>query len=329
MKIDAFKNTLSLAMSKGWNVLVQSAPGIGKSDAVNQVAASLGYDLLIMHPVVQSPDDVKGLGFVTNDEAKFLPYENMRRILGATRPLIVFLDDLGQATQSMQGALMQLILARELDGKKISDHVRFVAATNRRTDNAGVQGLISALISRFHAVVTLEADASLWVNWALTHGMPAELVAFMKFRPHLISTFNPQKRDEQFACPRTIANLGNWVAAGVVDLEVWSGAVGEAFATEFMGFYSIFNKIAGLPAQVLVNPSTAPMPQQVDLMFALASALAYMAKDKNIDALATFAERMDGEFRTFFWKSATQRDPSLCQTRAFVNWTVNHSEDIA
>jgi hypothetical protein len=330
MKIDAFKSALSSAMTNGWNFLVQSAPGCGKSDAVEQVAASLGYDLMILHPVVQTPDDVKGLGFVKADgTAEFIPYDNMKRMLNATRPLIVFLDDLGQASQAMQGALMQLILAREVDGKKLSKHVRFVAATNRRSDNAGVSGIITALISRFNAVVTLDLDANLWIQWGLANGMPAELLAFIKFRPTLLSTFDPKKRDEQFACPRTIANLGKWVNAGVIDLEVWSGAVGEAFATEFYGFHAIYSKVAGLPSQIVLNPTTAPIPDKADMMFALSSALAHMAKPANLDALATYVERIDGEFRTFFWKSATLKNPDLCKSAAYVNWTLKHADDIA
>lgn len=329
MKIPAFKSALTASLTNGWNFLVQSAPGIGKSDSVEQVAAALGYDLMILHPVVQSPDDVKGLGFITPDNrAEFIPYANMRKMLEATRPLIVFLDDLGQSTQAMQGAYMQLVLAREIDGKKLSPHVRFVAATNRRTDNAGVSGIISALISRFHAVVTLDVDADAWVQWGLANGMPAELLAFIKFRPALISTFDPKKRDEQFACPRTIANLGKWINAGVIDLEVWNGAVGEAFATEFFGFYQIYSKVAGTLSQVVLNPSTVAIPNDPAMMFALASALAHIAKPANIDAIGTFAERIDSEYRTFFYKSATMRNPALCNTAAYVSWTLKHGDDI-
>lgn len=329
MNITAFASCLKTALINNWPVLVQSAPGLGKSDVVASVANELGYDLMIMHPVVQSPDDVKGLGFITpSGDAAFIPYENMRRLLTATSPLICFIDDLGQAPQSMQGAYMQLILARELDGKKLSPFVRFVSATNRRSDNAGATGLITALISRFRAVITLDVDAGAWVQWALANGVPAELVAFIKFRPDLISTFNPSKRDEQFACPRTIAALGDWVKAGVIDLEVWQGAVGEAFATEFFGFYQIYTKVAGLPAQIVMNPAKAQIPTSPDLAFALTSALAFMASEKNIDALAIYTKRLDGEFRTFFWRSVVVKKPALASTQAYITYTLENQADI-
>jgi len=208
MKIDAFKTVLKTALLNNWNILVQSAPGIGKSEIVIETAKELGMDILVRHPVTESPDDLKGLGFIDNGKAAFFPYEEMQKMLKATRPLVVFIDDVGQAVQSMQGGYMQVIQARELNGQKISPFVRFVAATNRAQDGAGASSIITALISRFRCVITLEADASAWIKWALVNNMPPELCAYLKFKPDMISTFNPKNRGAQFACPRTIFALG-------------------------------------------------------------------------------------------------------------------------
>ena len=66
-----------------------------------------------------------------------------------------FLDDLGQAPMSVQAAAMQLILARRINGFKISDKVIFMAATNRREDKAGVTGILEPVKSRFAWIVEL------------------------------------------------------------------------------------------------------------------------------------------------------------------------------
>ncbi len=73
----------------------------------------------------------------------------------ATKLTACFIDDLGQATPAVQAAAMQLILARTLNGHRVSDHVVFIAATNRRTDRAGVSGILEPVKSRFATLVEL------------------------------------------------------------------------------------------------------------------------------------------------------------------------------
>ena len=97
-------------------VLIKGAPGVGKSDIVNQVSDELEMDLVLMHPVVSDPCDFKGQPWVVNGEATFLPYGDLKMLVNATRPTIAFLDDLGQAPAVVQAAAMQLILARQVNG---------------------------------------------------------------------------------------------------------------------------------------------------------------------------------------------------------------------
>jgi hypothetical protein len=329
MKASELLKTLKTALQNAWPILVQSSPGMGKSDLGNEAVRQLAYDLITVHPVVEEPTDAKGLPAIVNGVADFLPYGNLRAMMEATRPLVVFLDDLGQAPQSVQAAYMQLLLAREINGKKISEHVRFVAATNRRADNAGVSGLITPLLSRFRATLELHCDATDWQKWALQNGMPLELVAFIGFKPDRLSTFDPkQARDmKPFACPRTLAFLGQWLNAGIDDMETVCGCVGETFAVEFMGFRQIYKEVAGLPAKVVLNPQTTEIPAKPDILFALSAALSYNASAKNIDAIGIYTERIPSEMRTFFWKSATARKPELCESNAFINWTVRNPDD--
>lgn len=313
-------------------MLVQSSPGIGKSDLINAAVAELGFDSITVHPVVEEPTDAKGLPGIVDGKADFLPYGNLRKMIDAKSPLVVFLDDLGQAPQSVQAAYMQLLLAREINGKKISEHVRFIAATNRRADGAGVSGLITPLLSRFRATVELECDASDWQKWALKNAMPIELIAFIGFCPALLSNFDPKHAREMkpFACPRTVAFLGEWLNAGLSDLETMKGCVGEAFAAQFAGFRSIYLKVANLPAQIMVNPMKAPLLEKPDEQFALSAALSYNASKKSIDNIAAYVERSEfpAEMRAFFWKASTGRNPDIQNTNAFTRYAIAHAEEI-
>ena len=114
-------------------MLITGAPGTGKSDIVDQATREAGAELIISHPVTSDPTDFKGLGALVDGEAKFLPFDQLKDLITATRPTVFFLDDLGQAPPAVQAAAMQLILARRVNGHKVSDAVTFIAATNRKT----------------------------------------------------------------------------------------------------------------------------------------------------------------------------------------------------
>ncbi len=125
-----------------------------------------------MHPVVSDPTDFKGLPGIIGDKAEFLPFGDLRQMIEADKPTIVFLDDLGQAPAVVQAACMQLLLARQINGKKISGHIVFIAATNRREDRAGVTGILEPVKSRFKTILDLEVSADEWTEWAFKNNMP-------------------------------------------------------------------------------------------------------------------------------------------------------------
>jgi MoxR-like ATPase len=197
-------------------VLVTGQPGIGKSDIVADTMAKVGRRLIITHPVTADPTDFKGLPFASpsSDSARFLPFGDLREMIDATVPTCVFIDDMGQAPPLVQAALMQLVLARRIDGHRVSDHVRFIAATNRRTDGAAVSRILEPLKSRF-TIVGLEIDVRDWQVWAGAHGVPVEVIAFAQWRPELITKFQPSPEMQNSPSPRTLAAAASQIALGL------------------------------------------------------------------------------------------------------------------
>src|SRR5580765_2856955 len=99
-------------------ILISGAPGVGKSDVVDQSAQLAGADMILSHPAVSDPTDAKGLPWVVDGAATFLPFGELHRAINATRPTVWFLDDLGQAMPAVQSSFMQLLLARRVNGHK-------------------------------------------------------------------------------------------------------------------------------------------------------------------------------------------------------------------
>lgn len=209
MRAKNLSEFLEFSIQNHFPVLIKGKPGIGKSDIVAQACNKLDVDLIISHPVVSDPTDFKGLPFPGEDGiAHFLPFGDLHSLVTATKETVFFLDDLGQAPASVQAACMQLLLARRINGHKVSDNVTFIAATNRREDRAAVNGLLEPVKSRFASIVELEVNTDDWIQWALNNNMPTELISFIQFRPELLDNFEPSKDIINSPMPRTVAYVG-------------------------------------------------------------------------------------------------------------------------
>lgn len=158
---------------------------------------------------------------------------------------------------------MQLLLARRIGEHRLPDDVTFLAATNRRNDNAGVSGILDPLISRFATVVELEATIEEWTAWAVVNNVKPELIAFLRFRPDLLSVQKTSRDIEATPSPRSWGFVAK--AMGVVPKELelisYAGAVGEGPATELMAFVEIYRELPS-PAAVLAAPDAAPIPEK-------------------------------------------------------------------
>lgn len=303
-------------------VLIKGAPGIGKTDLVTQAAAAAASDLVISHPVVSDPTDYKGLPFVVNNQADFLPFGDLRALIEAKTLTTFFLDDLGQAPPTVQAAAMQLILGRRINGHRVSDHVCFVAATNRKQDRAGVTGILEPVKSRFSTIVELTPDVDDWTQWALNAGLPTPLIAFIRFRPGLLFDFQPSADLTNSPCPRTVANVGALMDLGLdaaLEFEAFTGAAGEGFATELLSFLRIWRRLPN-PDTVLMNPEQADVPTDPAVLYALCGALARKASENTMDRLVRFAFRLPAEFQVMLIRDAKTIDPQVQNTRAFIEW---------
>lgn len=321
---------IAAAISAKQPVLITGAPGIGKTDVVKQAAKQANADLIIMHPCVSDPTDFKGLPALVGTQAEFLPFGDLLKLINATALTVCFLDDIGQAPPAVQAALMQLLLAREINGKKISEHVVFIAATNRKQDKAGVSGMLEPVKSRFASIVNMDVDHKSWIEWAIQANLPLEIISFIQFRPHLLHDFKASSDLVNSPCPRTVANLArlyNMNLPKEMHLEAFSGAVGQGFATEFLAFLPIMKRLPNID-NILMGNDLNP-PKEIDVLFAVAVALSRKVTGQNITNAFNYVEKMQKEFQVLFVKAATKRDSELCNTREYIKWTTTNSDYLA
>lgn len=306
-------------------LLIKGAPGIGKSDLVAQVCDEVKADLLLMHPAISDPVDYKGMPAILPDgTAHFLPFGDLTKLCAAQSLTVGCFEEMGQAPPSVQAALLHVVLARTVNGHKISDHVVFIGCTNDTMHLAGVSGLIEPMKSRW-TIVQLDVSLEDWSVWALDKGMPSELVAFIRFRPSLLSDFKPTKALTNSPSPRGWASVGNWLEAGVKDLEVFSGAVGEGAATEFYAFLDLYQQLPSLDA-ILLDPTGSPVPDKPAGLFAVSAGLARKATAANLERANRYMERLPTEFNVSFMRDAVRLNKSVTNCPAFVAWATKHSD---
>ena len=320
-------------------VLVKGAPGIGKTDIVTQVAKFLKANLMVMHPVVSDPTDFKGMPWVIVEKfedgekhkAVFLPFHELEELIYAKVLTICFPDDLGQAPPAVQSAFMQLFLARSINGHKISDFVSFVGATNRKADKAGVSGVLEPVKSRFASIVELQPDVDDWVEWALKNGMPTELVAFIRYRPNLLWDFKPTTDLTNTPSPRTVCNVGKLMGINLpkdIEYGTYSGAAGEGFAAEFMGFLKIYRTLV-TPDAILLNPESAEVPTDPAALYATVIGLASKTTETTVERVVKYSYRLPAEFSVLLIRDAlrgTKKKDELLQTRPMIEWMTRNKE---
>lgn len=330
MRASELKDVVKFSIKNKYPLLIKGAPGIGKSDIVEQACREVGAELIVSHPIVSDPTDYKGLPYPSKDgtKATFLPFGDLQRLIEADKPTVFFLDDLGQSSSSVQASAMHLLLARRINGHKISKHVVFLAATNRRKDKAAVQGILEPVKSRFSAIVELDVNTNDWVDWAIENNLPAELIGFIRFRPNLLHDFKPTADILNSPSPRTIAYVGKMLNAGLpanTEYEMIAGAAGESFAAEFLGFLKIYRDLPDIK-ELIANPKAAKISDDPSTLFAICGALARNTNRSNFAKVILYTDRLPGEFQVLVIKDAIKRNHSLSISKAFTQWAAKHSD---
>lgn len=326
MRPKELKKFLLTAISNNLPILIKGAPGVGKSDIVAQVANELGYHLLISHPVVSDPTDYKGQPWVVDGKATHLPYGDLQQLIDATEPTIFFLDDLGQAPACVQAAAMQLLLARRINGHKISDKVVFIAATNRREDKAGVTGILEPVKSRFASIVELTVSVEDWIEWAMQNDMPIELIGFAYYRASdVFSKSKPTVDIVNHCCPRTLAFAGKLIKAGITSVEALAGAVGDGTAAELVGFLKTYKELPSLN-DIKKDPDNVPVPIDIAAKYAVICALINKADKDNIDAFMRYGARFPKDMSILLGRDICKKDPKLSRSNEMSKWRMEHQD---
>ena len=309
--------------------MVWGAPGIGKSDSFRAAAAVLRDMLGLTGPVLErhqirqyreqggdmsqafglfdlrlsqtDPVEVGGLpredktnGTMSKLPPSWFPHTGRHDLPNHG---ILLLEELPSAPLSVQTAAYQITLDGVIDDFKMKSGWACFAAGNRLTDGGQYFKMPNALANRL-CHIDVESDVDSWTDWAIDHGVDNSLIAFIRFRPDLLNTYEEHVKNKNkgfaFATERSWHAFNDFLqknpqADDATVYAVGLGMVGPS-ATEYVAFRKVWFKMPSIDS-ILIDPSTAVVPEDAATQYAVMTALAARTSYDNAPNCFAYVDR--------------------------------------
>src|SRR5262245_48759500 len=131
MTSNTTRDALALAVAARVPTLLWGGPGIGKTSAVREMAASAAWPCEIVIASIREPSDFAGLPVIGNEDGSvhMAPPRWAQRLASEGKGLL-FLDEVSTAPPAVQAALLRVVLERTVGDLALPDAVAVVAAAN-------------------------------------------------------------------------------------------------------------------------------------------------------------------------------------------------------
>lgn len=334
-------NILKVSFRQRRPLMIWGQPGIAKSQIVAQVAAEMDATLIPIHLSQFDSVDLRGVPSVEAagkdkkmtvwNPPAILPFEG-NPLFDSKKPIFIFMDELPQAIAAVQAPAMQLVLENRLGEHVLMDNVRVCAAGNLETHKSGSNRMLSALSNRFRHV-ELQPHLASWEDWALSHGVSIKLIAFLRLRTDLLTTFlnkdgkvNP---DKAYATPRSWEAVSNTLndpsIEQVLRYACNIGDVGEGPASELEAFLKMYERMPDIN-EIIKHPMKGDVPEDPAMLYAISTALAAKADPKTYANVIKYIERMPPEYGVRTVKDILHRDPGITNTKEFNGYATKHAK---
>ena len=259
--IDTLKS-VNLVLATGEVPLVVGESGIGKTALAKKIAKENDWSLIVIDGNLLKEGEIGGLPTVEsyvvlnsngeNIEKKttiYAVHNKLREIdeeIAKGRNVLLFIDEINRCEHTVQQELMNLILNREINGYKLNDEVKILAAMNPSSKYGSdfdyqVVDMDAAQENRF-VWLNMEADHAQWINWAIREGIEDKVIEFISTFPEYLHKINDEdvratpRSYERVSKSYTIFKEQKDSIPRSVFLNVIKGNVGKVIAEEFISF---------------------------------------------------------------------------------------------
>lgn len=320
------------------SVMLWGAPGVGKSQAVRQLAKEIevctGKKTVVtdVRLLLFNPIDLRGIPTANQEKTLAIWLKPQIFQMDESNDIvnILFLDEISAAPQSVQAAAYQITLDRVVGEHKLPENCIVIAAGNRTTDKSVAYKMPKALANRL-LHIEIEGSFQSWKKWAIRNGINDKVIGFLSFRQNYLMGFDSSLDDLAFATPRSwemVSNLLNHVSDDVEKMYSFvAGLVGTGVAVEFRTWAKVYKQLPEITD--IFAGKMPPLPSGTDAMYALVSAMtAYAREHKDnlaqIENSVSYAERMPPDFATVLMKDYMYIEKgykeTLLRIPAFSKW---------
>jgi hypothetical protein len=266
-------------------VMLWGAPGIGKSDIINQIGERNNALVIDIRLSQMEPSDLRGIPFRDGNLVEWATPAMLPNAERHGETGILFLDEITSAVPSVSAAAYQLILDRRLGEYEVPNGWAIFAAGNRQGDRGVSYTMPAPLANRFsHFEVDINLDD--WVAWAYKHSIDERIIGFLRFRPELLFDFDPAHNPVAFPSPRSWEFAHRALLKFNDHPELLLGTlqacVGPSAGIELKAFVDSLDQMPDLDA--ILRGEDIKAPKDIDLQYAVATALvgrAIRAQDTN------------------------------------------------
>lgn len=296
-------------------------PGVGKSDAVRELADRLkertGKEVVVtdIRLLLFSPVDLRGIPVPDADRKfsnwlmpKIFALDPSDRVVN-----ILFLDELSAAPPSLQASAYQITLNHAIGEHKLPDNCIVIAAGNRTSDRSVAFRMPHALANRMmHFEITVDFPS--WREWALQNHIHRLVVNYLTHDPAKLMRTDPGMEETVFSTPRSWAFVSSLLYAVRPDADLSdyyvpiAGCIGTVSAMEFIRWCKVYTTMPDIvrifQGYEVRNPSTSD--EMYDLIKTMLDYVKEKENGKGISAeelenAVRYAQRFPPDYLTMLY----------------------------
>jgi hypothetical protein len=279
------KKAILHAFNKKRPLFLWGAPGIGKSEVVQEVTNELGGYMIDLRLGQMDPTDLRGIPYYNRDSGKMdwaPPVDLPDEELASQYPIVVvFLDEMNSAPPAIQGSAYQLILNRRVGKYVLPDNVVMIAAGNRESDKGITYRMPTPLANRF-VHLEMRVDFNAWEEWAINNKIHKDVIGYLSFAKQDLNDFDPKSSSRAFPTPRSWSFVSEFLEDPNIDsatlTNLIAGTVGEGLAVKFMAHRKIASRLPD-PLEVLNGNVKDLKVKEISAMYSLVTSMCYELKD--------------------------------------------------
>lgn len=211
MKYSDILEAASLVIESNDVPLIIGESGIGKTALARDIAKRRECKLITLDANLLKEGEIGGLPVVEKGRTIYATHNKLVQIEDFIKEgykVLLFIDELNRCEHAVQQELMNLILNREINGYRLNDDVKIIAAMNpsNKYDNFSesayeVVDMDPAQEDRF-VWLEMESDVKEWIKWAMASGkIHNDIVEFISTFPQYLHT--PYSNESIKATPRS------------------------------------------------------------------------------------------------------------------------------